>query len=196
MPTLLDELSRSSCGQDALIVGGDDLTQLETAGYRDLVGREDYANGRLFFTTFGATRDGWQQIRDSTQLRPNIERFFTDHQKLEEEEAAHANGKAFRSGPNGHVMLAYDAVNLVLDAVKRTAQHGSPIPNPNQVYDALRKTSGDAVYEGVTGRVDFGQPDPALERGGADPVNKLLVVQSVVKDQGKLRSRYLASDGG
>ncbi|MFB9908703.1 hypothetical protein [Allokutzneria oryzae] len=193
MPTLLDELSRSSCREEAIVLGGDDLSQLETAGFRDLAGRENYADERLFFTTFGPTKEGWEQ-RGNGKLDPEVERFFADHAAVEKEQRAH-NGPAFRSGPNGHVMLSYDAVHLLLAATERarTDEHG--VPNRHQVYQALRETTGTLVYSGVTGKVDFGAPDRALGRGGANPRDKLVVVQEVVKQDGHLVSSYLTSHG-
>ncbi|MCP3802421.1 hypothetical protein NLX83_24435 [Allokutzneria sp. A3M-2-11 16] len=193
LPTLLDELSRSTCRDEAIILGGDDLSQLETAGFRDLAGREDYASERLFFTTFGPTREGWE-LRGNGRLEPGVDRFFADHLAVEREQRQRG-GPAFRSGPNGHVMLSYDAVHLLLTAAERARTDARGVPNRHQVYQSLRETTGALAHSGVTGKVDFGAPDRALGRGGANPQDKLVVVQEVVKQDGRLVSSYLTSRG-
>src|SRR5207302_7868322 len=83
-----------------------------------------------------------------------------------------------RTGPNGHIELAYDAVNLTLAAAQRAMANLSP-PNRQQVYDALRQTHDAQKFPGVTGPIDFTTVDPALPSVGASAPQKMVVVQQV-----------------
>ncbi|WP_026257728.1 hypothetical protein [Actinopolymorpha alba] len=197
MPTLLDELSRSTCGDQAVVLGGDDLSQLETADFRDLAGREEYVNGRLFFTTFAPTLDGWAKIRGgSANVDPWVRRFFADYESQQRTPGG-PSAKAFRSRPNGHIILAYDALRLIMTGVDRLTTTTSDRPvDRGAVFDTLRDTTGLTAYPGVGGWVDFGSPDPAVPHVGADPKGKLVVVQEVVRTAGNnLESRYQFSEG-
>lgn len=194
MPTLLEKLDDSACDRDTVILGADDLSQLETAGYTDLAGNEQqrarrvsYVDGRLFFTTLGPTEDGWRRITGG-HPPAEAEQFFTQHADAQKEQGEQA--RAFRSGPNGHVMLAYDAVNLFLDAIER-ARTDTALPDRAKLYAALRATTGANLFRGVTGPVDFGQADPELLRRGADPRGKQVIVQQVIADGNNLRSAFV-----
>ncbi|MBP2472764.1 ABC-type branched-subunit amino acid transport system substrate-binding protein [Crossiella equi] len=194
MPTLLEKLAESDCRADTAVLGADDLSQLETAGYSDLMGNEQqrprrvsYVDGRLYFTTLGPTEEGWRRITGG-HPPAEAEQFFSQHTDAQNEQPEPR--RAFRSGPNGHVMLAYDAVNLLLNAVDR-ARTDTTLPDRAKLYAALRATTGPNTFRGVTGTVDFGTIDPELLRRGADPRNKQVVVQQVVADGDHLRSTFL-----
>ncbi len=192
VPTLLDELSRSSCGQRTLVLGADDLSQLETANYADLRSRAEFVDGRLFFTTFGADRQGWLRMRPDSPLPAGVDRYFNDYEQMR----AAGAGRTFRSPSNGHIMLSYDAVWVVLDAVSRVEAVKGDIHDRRLLRDTLRQTTGDNAFTGVTGRIDFGPPTaPYSEQRGADAQEKLVVVQNVVADQDGLRSEYQFSAG-
>ncbi|KAA2254902.1 hypothetical protein F0L68_29420 [Solihabitans fulvus] len=194
MPTLLDALSRSSCGRRAIIFGADDLSQLETAGFRDLAGREEYANGRLLFTTFGATQDGWNRLSQSTGVPGQVEQFFSDYQDLQDEQRA-AGGGAFRTGPNGHIMLAYDAVRLTLSAVGRLHPSGADVHNRQELLRQLQATTGPDTFNGVGGPIDFGPPETYPTQAGGDARNKLVAVQELQLDGGALHPVFQCAEG-
>lgn len=194
LPTLMEKLDESDCDRDTVVLGADDLSQLETAGYTDLAGNEQqrprrvsFVDGRLYFTTLGPTEDGWRRITGGNPPS-EAEQFFTLHADAQKEQGEAA--QAFRSGPNGHVMLAFDAVNLLLSAIER-ARTEHNLPDRAKLYAALRATTGANLFRGVTGPVDFGQADPELLRRGADPRSKQVVVQQVIADGNRLRSAFV-----
>jgi ABC-type branched-subunit amino acid transport system substrate-binding protein len=169
---LLTELSRSNC-TDPVVFGGDDLTQLETTSFADLEDVKRFADGRLYFTTFAWT-PGREPILQPTQ------QFFTTYEAAQKRHAR----KAFLSGPNGHVLLAYDAVNVV-------ARHTAVGASREQVFQELRTLSD---FPGASGRLTFARPDVS-GASGADPVDKLVVGQIVKLDNGVLVSRYVTHEG-
>ncbi|ANZ34960.1 hypothetical protein BBK82_01605 [Lentzea guizhouensis] len=170
---LLTELNGNSNCPDAVVFGGDDLTQLETTNFADLEGVKQYADGRLYFSTFAWTT-GMAQVPQTTQ------RFF---QLYETAQNRHAR-RAFLSGPNGHILLAYDAVSVVA----RGAERGE---SRQAVFQYLR-TLRD--FDGASGRLTFARAD-ASGTSGCDPVDKLVVAQIVKLDNGVLTSRYVAHEG-
>jgi hypothetical protein len=68
----------------------------------DLEGIKRFAAGRLHFATF-ARMPGREPIPQPTQ------QFFTTCEAAQKKNAR----RTFLSGPNGHVLLAYDAVSVV-----------------------------------------------------------------------------------
>ena len=170
---LLTELSGSRCA-DAVVFGGDDLTQLETTNFADLEGIKQYADGKLYFTTFAWT-PGMPGIPSQTQ------QFFTVYEAARERHIK----KAFLSGPNGHILLAYDAVTVVAQAA---ASRGSA---REAVFQYLRTLSD---FQGASGRLTFYRPG-VLGTSGADPIDKLVVGQIVKLDNGNLVSRYVTHEG-
>ena len=191
IPTLLDLLGLSTCGQHAVVLGSDDLTQLETAGFRDLAGREQYVDGKLFYTTFDdATPGAWRIIGPNGTVPPKVADFFDQYGRAQQQHGA-AGDKAFRTPANGHIMLAYDAVQLVMDRVQ-----GLPAAdkrNRGALAAALRQTTGDHAYQGISGMIDF-KVDRPLPAGGADPRQKLVVTEQVVLDGPKLTVAYADHD--
>jgi len=155
------------------VFGGDDLTQLETTSFADLEDVKRFADGRLYFTTFAWT-PGREPILQPTQ------QFFTTYEAAQKRHAR----KAFLSGPNGHVLLAYDAVNVV-------ARHTAVGASREQVFQELRTLSD---FPGASGRLTFARPDVS-GASGADPVDKLVVGQIVKLDNGVLVSRYVTHEG-
>lgn len=198
LPTFMDLLQGNTCDQRAVVLGDDDLTQEETNGYADLNGIANFVNSRLYFTSFGPTRDGWQQILaggDLPSSRRTAEQsaetsFFTAYRQLARQE----HGTAYQTPPNGHVMLAYDAVGLAVSAIQ-SGVSADRLPDRTEVYDQLRDTSGPRAYPGASGLIDFQSADPTpLNKGGFDE-NKLVVVQEVRRNPatGKLGSAYVYS---
>ncbi|MFC4426094.1 branched-chain amino acid ABC transporter substrate-binding protein [Deinococcus navajonensis] len=69
---------------------------------------------------------------------------------------------AFKSKPDGLSVYAYDAANVMLEAIKNTLSKGGPLPSRAQVSAAVRKTSLPACFSAdqtrcvsVTGAVGF-----------------------------------------
>ncbi|MGW6447935.1 hypothetical protein [Lentzea sp. NPDC055074] len=169
---LLTELSHSNC-TDPVVFGGDDLTQLETTNFTDLEDIKRFADGRLYFTTFAWT-PGREPIPQPTQ------QFFTTYEAAQKKHAR----RAFLSGPNGHVLLAYDAVSVV-------ARQTSVGASRENVYEKLR-TLRD--FPGASGRLTFDRTGSS-GTSGADPADKLVVAQIVKLDNGFLVSRYVSHEG-
>ncbi|NKE58727.1 ABC transporter substrate-binding protein [Lentzea sp. PSKA42] len=168
---LLTELSHSHC-TDPVVFGGDDLTQLETTNFTDLEDIKRFADGRLYFTTFA-----WTPGREP--IPPPTQQFFTTYEAAQKRHAR----RAFLSGPNGHVLLAYDAVSVV-------ARHTPVGASREEVFKRLR-TLRD--FPGASGRLTFDRPG-ASDTSGADPAGKLVVGQIVKLDNGFLVSRYVAHE--
>ncbi|KOV79121.1 hypothetical protein [Nocardia sp. NRRL S-836] len=170
---LLTELIGNSNCPDPVVFGGDDLTQLETTAFADLEGIKQFADGRLYFSTFAWT-PGMTQVPSATQ------QFFRLYEAAQDRHAR----RAFLSGPNGHILLAYDAVKVVA----RAAEHGQA---RQAVFQYLRRLEN---FDGASGRLTFARDD-ASGTSGCDPVDKLVVVQVVKLDNGVLTSRHVAHEG-
>jgi ABC-type branched-subunit amino acid transport system substrate-binding protein len=99
----------------------------------------------------------------------------------------------YRTPPNGHIMLAYDAVTVLLTAVEDYRdKHNGRLPNRTQISDELRNLPG---CPGVAGVVNFGDTGGAPAPAGRDPVDKLVVVQQVARDGAGVVSRFVTADG-
>jgi ABC-type branched-subunit amino acid transport system substrate-binding protein len=189
--TLLRDLQdpELGCPGKAVVMGGDDLSQLETGGYHDL-NPEHYGGQFLFFTTFGPTAEGWRAIRESKHADTRPPRFFADYAAVQAEQSAHG---AYQTPPNGHIMLAYDAVTVLLTAVEGNRdKHNGRLPTRTQISDELRGLRG---YGGVAGVVSFAGGDGAAATAGRDPADKLVVVQQVARDGAGVVSRFVTADG-
>lgn len=169
---LMTELRHGNC-IDPVVFGGDDLTQLETTNFTDLEDIKQYVDGRLYFTTF-AWAPGSTPIPQSTQ------QFFSTYEAARQRHAR----RAFLSGPNGHVLLAYDAVSVVARSTVVGASR-------EHVFQQLR-TLRD--FSGASGRLTFARTG-ASGTSGADPADKLVVGQIVKLDNGILLSRYVMHEG-
>jgi hypothetical protein len=170
-------------------MGGDDLSQLETGGYHDL-NPEHYSGDFLFFTTFGPTAEGWRAIRESKHADTRPPGFFADYSAVQAERSARG---VYRTPPNGHIMLAYDAVTVLLTAVEGYRdKHNGRLPTRTQISDELRDLRG---YGGVAGVVSFADTDATPAPGGRDPADKLVVVQQVARDGAGVGSRFVTADG-
>jgi ABC-type branched-subunit amino acid transport system substrate-binding protein len=201
LPTFMIQLQDGNCDPRAVVLGDDDLTQAETNNYADLASIAGFVNGKLYFTSFGPTEAGWQQILAKNTLQANLRGTEQNHElaffAAYNAEALHqmqTGGQAYRTPANGHIMLAYDALNLLVQAVIGS-KPATGLPTRTQVYDVLRGTTGNNAFPGVTGPIDFGPVDPALlNKGGYDPT-KLVVVQQVRKEanSNQLGSFYVYS---
>lgn len=187
--TLLRDLQQA-CPDRAVMLGGDDLSQLETEGYGDLASTDNYAGDWLYFTTFGPTADGWAKIRAARGGSTVAPPFFAEYARVQTEQRK-GGGTAFRTGPNGHVMLAYDALELLLTAVERWRAENDPkrLPGREELRKGLLAQSGYPGAAGVVTYADRGGP------AGADPVDKLVVIQRVVREADGPHSRYVTAEG-
>ncbi|MGH3326958.1 MAG: AAA family ATPase [Streptomycetales bacterium] len=173
--TLLDELEVSGCydpgdpDADTVVLGADDLSQLETAGLDRL---PDFVSGRLCYTTFGADEATW---RTSAGVAPEaVSEFFDDYAEAGDQ-YGDGNGAAFRSPPNGHVILAYDAAKLVLDAAE--GQDPGDITR-GSMYAALMGYE----FDGATGRIHLQDQEAGDLRNGADPQGKRVWMYCLEQD--------------
>src|SRR5262249_31838160 len=157
------------CPGKAVVLGGDDLSQLETSGYRSL-NPEQYAGDFLFFTTFGPTADGWRKIRQAERADTRLPGFFGEYGEGQGEQRAQG---ASPTPPHGPIMLAYDAVPVLLTAVE-SKRGPNRLPTRAQTSDGLRAITG---YDGVAGVVDFSGTKDGVTSAGRDPADKLVVVQ-------------------
>jgi ABC-type branched-subunit amino acid transport system substrate-binding protein len=188
LAVLVTELTKTECGDSPVVLGGDDLSQLETVDYDDLDPIARLVDQKLFFTTFGRT-PGTGGPQDAV-----AEKFLIDHDLARAEQGERP--RAFTSGSNGHVMLAHDAVMVVLNAVQQV----EPGADPALLHDRARvvRSLRDSSYHGVAGRIEFARSAEDSENVGGDPVDKLVVVQQVVltDDGAGLRSEYVTESGG
>jgi ABC-type branched-subunit amino acid transport system substrate-binding protein len=190
--TLLRDLQdpAQGCPGRAVVMGGDDLSQLETGGYHDL-NPEHYSGDFLFFTTFGPTAEGWHAIRESRKADTKLPEFFADYDAVRDGQSRHG---AYQTQPNGHIMLAYDAVTILLTAVETQRPTGGParLPTRAQISAGLRTLP---PYGGLTGVVTFGGTGHAAAPAGRDPNDKLVVVQQVARGDTGVVSRFVTADG-
>ena len=201
LPTFMDLLQGNSCDQQAVVLGDDDLTQEETNDYADLNSIANFVDTRLYFTSFGPTQQGWNAILRGNAIPPALHlaeqsaetSFFNAYRQVQDQERK-VGGAAYQTPANGHIMLAYDAVNLAMSAIESGGTSGQ-LPTRDAVYDALRATTGAHAYAGASGPIDFQSTDTnSLDKGGFD-ADKLVVVQQVRKDPatGKLGSAFVYS---
>jgi ABC-type branched-subunit amino acid transport system substrate-binding protein len=187
--TLLRDLQdpQQGCPGKAVVMGGDDLSQLETGGYHDM-NPEQYTGDFLFFTTFGPTADGWRAIRQAEGADTRLPGFFAEYDAVQNEQRG--NG-AYVTPPNGHIMLAYDAVTVLLTAVENK-RGPDRLPTRAEVGDGLRAITG---FEGAAGVVDFAGTGESGTTAGRDPADKLVVVQEVSRSGNGVVSRFVSADG-
>ncbi|MGH3341925.1 MAG: AAA family ATPase [Carbonactinosporaceae bacterium] len=173
--TLLHELDMNGCydpddpDADTVVLGADDLSQLETGGLNQL---PTFVSGRLCYTTFGADEETWRAGGgDPTGA---VSEFFAAHAQAR---ADYGEGKdaAYRSPPNGHVMLAHDSVGLVLHAAD--SQDPGDITR-GSMYQALLRSS----FDGATGPIDFPDQQAGDARSGADPLGKRVWMYCLERD--------------
>ncbi|GAB3404075.1 hypothetical protein [Flindersiella endophytica] len=182
--SLLKALRGASDCRDVRVLGADDLSQLETENFQQLQGDEEFADGKVYFTTFGPSRLGWRGMFRAG-IPGNVESFFDAYDQLRR--APDVAGKAYRSDTNGHIMAAYDAIGLIM--------RGVGDQQPKNREEAFRKIRAATPYSGVSGRVVFRPPPRGEPDTGADPVDKLIVLQRVVDRDGTLSSEYVESKG-
>jgi ABC-type branched-subunit amino acid transport system substrate-binding protein len=196
-PTFLLHLEDSDCGSRAVLIGDDDFTQTETENYLDLtqLKLQDFANGRVYYTSAGAAcLEPAQEAAGACMLNaksPQRDQFSALYTQAAHEQS-HDNGAAFRTGWNGEIMLAFDSVGLVLDATGRVRlPSASDMPNRQQVLRQLQGTTGTAAYQGIAGTIAFGPAaNPADPGAGGVDTTKQVVIQ-VIREQPTGQTRLL-----
>src|SRR5262245_54325684 len=182
--SLMKSLRAAAGCRDVRVLGADDLSQLETENFQQLQGDEEFVDGKVYFTTFGPSRLGWTALFRSG-IPGNVETFFDAYDKMRR--VPDVAGKVYRSDTNGHIVAAYDAIGLIM--------RGGGDLKPRTREAASRKLRAAAPCSGVSGRVVFERPPANEPDTGADPMDKLIVLQRVVNWNGSLTGEFVDSRG-
>ncbi len=149
------------------VVGGDGLYSIN--GYsNDPTVRKNFH--RLCFSSF-AYADTWGYLGAKTQPA-----FFTDYPTFFDPYQQHGPGTYGYSRADGEVILASDAVMVMLTAYQRVVSAkqsvgGTATVTPRELRDALAAITDTNAVQGVTGRIAFSS--------NGDPVNKVVVMLAV-----------------
>jgi ABC-type branched-subunit amino acid transport system substrate-binding protein len=180
--TMLEALSRNgSCAGETLVLGSDDMSQLDTTDQSYLNTLQGFNDNQLMFTSYSTTEEGWANV--NADVDPNADpkwpaqRFFDAYRKVAPREAK-LDGTPFGTSTNAHVMASYDALSLVLETGLRAGTPDQPVPSRDRLFEALRGTTGETAYLGASGKIDFG-PASQDPRAGADPRGKLVNVNRI-----------------
>lgn len=165
LPTLVDGLTDAHCADHAVLFGDDDLTQTETHDFQDLKGRVD--SDQLYYTTFAAAcPDLTATDNPACQAKPFADIYPKDGQV------------AFRTGWNGELMLAYDAIRLTLNAAKQVDLPPGDVPTRRQVATQLEH---EPPQQGTAGVIDFGPFNRAVPDAGRVDPNKQVVIEMLCR---------------
>ncbi|MGW0893839.1 AAA family ATPase [Saccharopolyspora sp. NPDC002578] len=205
-PLVVRELKKEACAERATVIAGDDLTQFANGEWESSVSVPGgYPQDRLFYTGLGPSvpeplgPDRAEELCRRPEPIGGFERcrFFASYAKLQDEP-----GKMIgRTGPTGHVLVAYDAVRLAMESARRVAAGtgGEVAGRPMSVDRAallgeLAGTRGDDEFAGASGVIDFSASPPSELTG--DPVEKLIVVQRIeITADGAARSDVVTHVG-
>ncbi len=152
-------------GNNITIMGGDALYELN--GYQSSA-RAGFTH--LRFTSF-AYPDEWDVLGQTTHKPP----FFAEYPAAFSGNGAHIGYGYTR--PDNDVILSYDATVALLDGCNITLGNGKTQITPENLRQALTKTT----FQGVSGQVAFG-PD-------GDPIQKAIVILSV-DSLGRIRMEF------
>jgi len=179
-PTLVGDLGDDGCGSQAVLIGDDDLTQTETENYQDLSQLPPPAlvSGHVYYTSFAAACPDLS-MTDNAACATN-DKFTSLYATDAADERAKHNGAAFQTGWNGEIMLAYDAVSLVLDAANRAS-----VVDRAHVQASLAATTGADAYPGVAGPIDFATPESSGSAEDGADARKQVVVQEILAEPGR-----------
>jgi hypothetical protein len=195
VPTLLRELNGTTCAASIRVLGGDALTDVQDPTLWPAV-RDQLRTGgaHLVYTAFGPdSPDALEELHGIAIAGWND---FADWYRRLNRELP--NGFHLPEHPGSAVQAEYDSVTLVATAVDRAYRDAGSreLPDRTRVYEALRQTTGDNRYQGVTGTVDFGPPQ-APDGSGADPHDKLVVLHRMTVDEnGAPDFHYVCSAAG
>ncbi|MCI2416146.1 hypothetical protein MOQ72_01805 [Saccharopolyspora sp. K220] len=180
--TMLDALSRDgSCAGETLVLGSDDMSQLDTTDQSYLSTLQGFGDDQLMFTSYSTSEEGWNHINADVDSKRSAQRFFEAYRKVAPQDAK-PDGTPFGTPANGHVMAGYDALSLLLEAAVDAGRPEQPVPSRAALFAALRAITGENAYYGASGKIDFG-PVPQDPQAGADPREKLITVNRIADIQ-------------
>ena len=189
----LQALGESECRRDTVILGSDDLAQLDVSnsGSSALATLQGFRDDQFLFTSYSISNE---QVLDSVGMDERVEHaargFFAAYERMTPV-GEDAPGRPFWTAANGHVVDAYDAVRLLLVAADRGTPAERQLPLPGDVYEGLRGTTGDGAYFGASGLIDFGGSVGDGNSPGSDPQEKQVTVNRVAGIGGDVRIEYV-----
>ncbi|WP_312866179.1 hypothetical protein [Streptomyces boluensis] len=150
--------TNDTCGSTPpVLLGGDDVARLGA----DPVQRKAYPRVPYEFLDFTV---GSTSCDDPSDLYSTMKELFPEECRRVKDTSL-----------DGHAALAFDAVNLYLNAISRLKDTAPGVPlTPSAVWHALSQIHGSAALDGESGLIDFG--------GAVDqrvPLDKLISVQRV-----------------
>jgi ABC-type branched-subunit amino acid transport system substrate-binding protein len=154
---LFQELSREQRLALLPVMGGDALYNLVGDPDQSVPGLD-----HLFFTAF-ASPDEWQYFGRSGK-KPL---FFQDYARI------FASGTS-SSAPTGNVILAYDALQVLIQAAHTAFASTKTSLTGQDIQQALQKITGSHAWQGVSGQITLG-PD-------GNPQEKTVVMLHVNQD--------------
>jgi branched-chain amino acid transport system substrate-binding protein len=142
-------------GADAMFYGGYDAQgallakALKSAGYTGLAAAGNGVKSSVFTDSAGSAADGWFLTcgcQDATVV-PQSKAFVTAYQA------------AFHTPPSTYSPEAYDATNLLIQAIKTASASGEP--TLSGVLDAVRNSD----YKGITSEIRFMPNGDLISKG-------------------------------
>jgi ABC-type branched-subunit amino acid transport system substrate-binding protein len=173
--TLLDSLGNTPCGKDNIkIIGADTLDQLTSSLGVDY---PYYAYNHLYYTTFAFPYE-WTLV-GLGKYQPS---FFNDYPRSFDPDGKYTNVPKYGyTLPNGHMVLAYDAMTTMLYAVTEAVKSTNKVTLQAQdLVNVLRRIHGSNTIQGASGVIDFGA------NPNGDPVNKVIVMVQIT-DHGEAK---------
>jgi ABC-type branched-subunit amino acid transport system substrate-binding protein len=125
------------------VMGGDDLYNLVGVSDQHVTGLD-----HLIFTAF-ASPDEWRYVDPSAQEPP----FFSEYAKIFAAGGVQAN----KDTPTGEVILAYDAMRVLLQASQTAFADKQATLTGQDLQQALKNMTGTDAFQGVSGQIAFGQ---------------------------------------
>jgi ABC-type branched-subunit amino acid transport system substrate-binding protein len=138
--TLLEELSTSKLAQ-VPVMGGDDLYNLIGTSDGNIPGLD-----HLIFTAFASPNE-WRYV--GVQEPP----FFSEYAKIFAAGGVQSN----KDTPTGEVILAYDAMRVLLQASQTAFADKQATLTGQDLQQALKNMTGTHAFQGVSGQIAFGQ---------------------------------------
>jgi ABC-type branched-subunit amino acid transport system substrate-binding protein len=164
MVTLLNTMP--SCGKEneTKIIAADELDQIisEPGGKFPLS-----ASNRVYYTSF-ASPYAWDNVKQPPPL-PRL--FFDSYRRVFASNRLPASAQPML--PNGHLILAHDALYTFLYAVTNTVTRTKNLYNLDEIQKSFSAIHGEKALQGVSGVIDFGT------NPNGDPINKAIVVLGV-----------------
>ncbi|WP_220205755.1 ABC transporter substrate-binding protein [Reticulibacter mediterranei] len=169
MLILLNNFPFCGKGNKTKIMAADELDQIisEAGGKFPAT-----AGGRLYYTSFASVHE-WDHPSQN-QWYPT--QFFASYRAIFDV-VSQSSGQQIM--PNGHVILAYDATMLFLDAITNTVKRTKTVFfRLEELRDSIAAIHGEDAMQGVSGVIDFGA------KPTGDPVGKAIVILAVDEQGG------------